>query len=90
MDIRNTIQEEIFTREALLYAEILGVLLRRSDPFGHAWVEIVNDKEMREDGDSPPLEIRVHTRYTEQGTAYEITQIVRLDCQYGPLQVSPS
>jgi len=90
MEIRNSIAQEIFTRDALLYSEILGVLLRRADPFGHAWVEIVNGEETPRGEDSPPLEIRVHTRYTEQGQAYEITQIVRLDCQYSPLQVTPS
>lgn len=82
MTARNTIAQELFTRDAQLYAEILSVLLRRADPFGNAWVEIVNGEETPRGEDSPPLEMRVHTRYSEDGQDYEITQIVRLDCQY--------
>lgn len=82
MTVRNTIAQELFTRDAQLYAEILGVLLRRSDPFGNAWVEIVNGEETPRGEESPPLEMRVHTRYSEDGQDYEITQIVLLDCQY--------
>jgi hypothetical protein len=82
MPVRNNITQELFTRDAQLYSEILGVLLRRADPFGNAWVEIVNGEETPRGEDSPPLEIRVHTRYSEDGQDYEITQIVRMDCQY--------
>jgi len=86
MPVRNNITQELFTRDAQLYAELLSALLRRADPFGNAWVEIVNGEETPRGEDSPPLEIRVHTRYSaDDGQDYEITQIVRLDCEYTPL-----
>src|SRR6185437_11409501 len=45
MPVRNNITQELFTRDAQLYAELLSALLRRADPFGNAWVEIVNGEE---------------------------------------------
>ena len=87
---RNTIMQELFTRDALLYSEILGILNRRADPFGNAWVEIVNGEKAAWGEEEPPLELRVHTRYSDDGgQAYDITQIVRLDCEYSPVQARP-
>ena len=85
MDIKNSIAQEMINRDALLYSDILSILLRRADPFGNAWVEIVNGEEVPRSEDSPPLELRVHTRYTKDGQADEITQIFQLDCQYTPI-----
>jgi hypothetical protein len=67
MQITNTIGQEQDTRHAKLLAEILSLLVRYSDPFGNQWVETRGDTE-----------IRLHSRYTTGGRAYQITQTVNV------------
>lgn len=79
MEIKNTLDQEMQTRHALLFSEILGVLNRRADPFGHAWVEVINDGMLQ-----------AHSRYVEDGQTYEITQTVRVMYRAVQIHRTPS
>jgi len=74
MDVRNTVGQEAETRHAGLFSELLAVVYKHSDPFGHAWVEVDHSRQ-----------ITLHTRYVEEGKWWEITQKVALDITAAPL-----
>lgn len=64
----NTVRQETDTRHAGLFSDLLAEMFKRADPFGHQWVEVIG-------GD----EVRLHSRYTHDGTVHEITQTMRLE-----------
>lgn len=76
-ELRNAIGQEVDTRNALLAFDILGVLIKRADPFGNAWIEMVDSEELR-----------VHSRYSDRGQAYQITQTIRLGWEVTPIQTA--
>jgi hypothetical protein len=64
----NTIGQETENRHTALYSELLSVMFKFSDVFGHRWVEVIG-----------ATEIRLHSRYrTTEGT-HEITQVLTLE-----------
>jgi len=73
--VQNTIVQEQENRHTGLLSELLAVMYRFSDPFGHRWVEVVHSRK-----------IKLHSRYVDGGRTYEITQTMTLDCDAVPLE----
>lgn len=64
----NTIEQETENRHTALYSELLAVMFKFSDVFGHRWVEVIG-----------ATEIRLHSRYSTTEGTHEITQVLSLE-----------
>lgn len=77
--ITNTIEQEQENRHAYLYSDFLATMYRKSDPFGHQWVEVVDSRE-----------IRFHSRYYTTEGPYEIIQTMILETRAARIQRPPA
>lgn len=79
MHVVNTLDQEYENRHARIYSDMLALLTRGADPFGHQWAEVV-------DG----MELRYHSRYTVDGRVYQITHKLTLHTEAHPITAAPT